>query len=359
MTPLANVSADYALDALAGFAAANADRVLPVRGGVVRATASPPAQVAIVTGGGSGHFPAFAGWVGTGFAHGAACGNVFASPSTAQILSVARAADNGGGVLFAPINYAGDILNFGAAAERLRGDDVDVRLVPITDDIASGGAGEHETRRGIAGSFVVLKVAGAAAERGDTLAEVARIASDANAATRTLGVAFSGCTLPGAQSPLFDVPRGRVAIGLGIHGEPGLSEVPLGTADDVADLVVDRLFAERSPIPGGAVAVVVNGLGSTKYDELFIVFSRVRVRLESEGMRLVAPAVGEYVTSLDMAGLSVSLTYLDDELESLWRAPADAAAFTRGVTQARPARGLAASTAPAAVDVGSASEASR
>lgn len=359
MTRLVNDPQLFAGEALAGYAAAEPDRVLAVRGGVVRAAASPPGSVAIVMGGGSGHFPAFAGWVGPGLGHGAACGNVFASPSEGQILSVARAAHAGGGILFAPINYAGDILHFGAAAETLRAEGLDVRLAAITDDIASGPPDDRASRRGIAGSFIVLKIAGAAAERGATLDEVERILIAANDATRTFGAAFSGCTLPGASEPLFRVAPGRVALGLGIHGEPGTSEAPLDSADQVADLLVDGLFAERTPHVGDRVAVVVNGLGATKYDELFVVFARVRLRLEEAGATVVAPVVGEQVTSLDMAGVSVSICLLDDELESLWTAPADVFSFSRGTVAPAGGRRAEVGAAPPPSDVAAGSSDSR
>ena len=329
MTRLVNDPLDFAAEALAEFAVLNADRVTAVRGGVVRARRSPAGQVAIVMGGGSGHFPAFAGWVGRGFGHGAACGAVFASPAEKEVLSVARAAEAGGGVLFLPINYAGDILNFGAAADALRSDGTDARLVPVTDDIASGAPDARAQRRGIAGSLLVIKMAGAAAERGLNLDEAERVAVAANKATRSFGVAFSGCTLPGSDGPLFTVPPGRMAAGLGIHGEPGVSELPLGTAAEVADVLVDGLFDERPPEPGRRVAVLVNGLGATKYDELHLVSARVRARLTAAGLTAVAPLAGEYVTSLDMAGVSVSLAYLDDELEALWLSPVDSPALTR------------------------------
>ena len=342
MTKLFNDAHDFAAEALAEFAALNADRVALVPGGVVRARRAPDGQVAIVLGGGSGHFPAFAGWVGEGFGHGAACGRVFASPSEKEVLSVARAAAAGGGVLFLPINYAGDILHFGAARDQLRLDGVDARMVAVTDDIASGPADARELRRGIAGSLLVIKMAGAAAAGGMSLDEVERTAVAANDATRSFGVAFSGCTLPGSDGPLFAVPAGQMAVGLGIHGEPGIAQAPLGTASEVADVLVDGLFAERPPERGRAVALLVNGLGATKYDELHILCARVRSRLAAEGMRVVAPLAGEYVTSLDMAGVSVSLAYLDDELEPLWLSPVDSPALTRSRALARPAEAAAA-----------------
>ncbi|GAB3200993.1 L-erythrulose 1-kinase [Nocardioides hungaricus] len=338
MTKLVNDPDRFARDALAGFATANAEHVVLLDGGVVRASASPADQVALVLGGGSGHFPAFAGWVGPGMAHGAACGNVFASPSQTQVLEVARAADNGAGVLFLPINYAGDILHFSAAADDLRAAGHLAEMVAITDDIASGPPGRRTDRRGIAGSFLVVKVVGAAAERGRSLAELTEVAERINGLTATFGVALSGCTLPGAATPLFEVPEGRIAVGLGIHGEPGIAERDLGSADDVADLLLDGLLAEVAPPAGAAVAVLVNGLGSTTPDELHVVFARVHDRLTAGGFRIVAPVVGELVSSLDMAGVSLSMAVLDDELEELWTDPAEAPCFRRGLATPRPRR---------------------
>ncbi len=328
MTTLVNDPQAFASDSLAGFLAAHPERIAGVPGGLLRRDL-PQGRVAIVTGGGSGHFPAFAGWVGAGLLDAAVCGNVFSSPSEREVLSVTRAADRGAGVLFLPINYTGDILHFGAARDDLVAEGVDARLVVVTDDIASADAEHAELRRGVAGALIVMKAVGAAAERGLGLDALEEIARAANAATRSFGVAFRGCTLPGADRPLFELAQGRMGVGLGIHGEPGIDEVAVGAADEVADLLVDGLFAERAPIAGQAVAVVVNGLGGTKYDELNLVFSRVRSRIESAGMRLVAPVVGEYMTSLDMAGLSVSLGYLTPELEELWRDAVDAPAWSR------------------------------
>lgn len=337
MTRLTNDPKQFAADAVAGFVAAHPDHVVSVHGGVVRATASPAGEVAVVLGGGSGHYPAFAGWVGTGMAHGAVCGNIFSSPSASQAYSVIRAADNGGGVILGFGNYAGDVLHFGQAAERLRAEGIDVRIVTVTDDVASGPADEPALRRGIAGDLLVFKVAGAAAAEGLDLDEVERLTRHANDRTRTLGVAFDGCTLPGADAPLFTVPDATVAVGLGIHGEPGISEAPLGTAAEVADQLVDGVLAEE-PERGaagytGRVAVLLNGLGATKYEELFVVYGRVAERLTEAGLTPVGVEVGEHVTSLDMAGLSLTLMFLDEELERLWTAPVDAPALRRGVVE--------------------------
>ncbi|WP_030228047.1 dihydroxyacetone kinase family protein [Actinoalloteichus caeruleus] len=330
MTRLFNDPASFAEDALAGFCDLHSDRVRPVEGGVVRASDTPEGKVAVVVGGGSGHYPAFCGVVGPGFADGAVVGNVFTSPSAQQAYDVARAANRGGGVLFSYGNYAGDVLNFGAAQERLRAEGVDTRTVVVTDDIASAQPGEETRRRGIAGDFVVFKVAGAAAEAGYSLDEVERVAAAANAATRTLGVAFDGCTLPGQDGQLFTVPAGKMGLGLGIHGEPGVSEVDLPTASELADTFVDGVLAETPSGAGNRVGVILNGLGRTKYEELFVVWTRVAARLRAAGLELVDPEVGELVTSLDMAGASLTLVWLDEELERLWRAPADSPAYRKG-----------------------------
>ncbi|WP_066583109.1 dihydroxyacetone kinase family protein [Cellulomonas timonensis] len=352
MTRLVNDPRRFAADALHGFVAAHADRVMATPGGVVRASAGDQGQVAIVLGGGSGHYPAFAGWVGEGMAHGAVCGNVFASPSASQVYSVVRAADNGGGVLLGFGNYAGDVLHFGQAAERLRAEGIDVRVLPVTDDVASAPADMTGLRRGIAGDLLVFKVAGAAAADGLDLDAVEQAARRANERTRSMGAAFSGCTLPGATAPLFTVPSDVTALGLGIHGEPGIRDVPLGTADATADLLVDAVLAEEPPRAEGGyhgrVALLLNGLGATKHEELFVVFGRVVERLAQAGLTVVAPEVGEHVTSLDMAGLSLSLMFLDDELERWWTAPADTPALRRVAAQEPRRRELVEQAADAA-----------
>ncbi|GHS84777.1 erythrulose kinase [Actinomycetota bacterium] len=356
MTRLVNDPGTFAGEAVDGLAAAYGDHVLRVHGGVVRAATSPPGEVALVLGGGSGHYPAFAGWVGPGMAHGATCGNVFASPAASQVYSVVRAADNGGGVLLGFGNYAGDVLHFGQAAERLRAEGVDVRVVTVTDDVASAPPDRAHERRGIAGDVVVLKIAGAACAAGWDLDAVEAVTRRANDRTRSLGFAFEGCTLPGADAPLFHVEPGTMALGLGIHGEPGIDDAPLGSADEVADRLVDGLLAEQ-PERGegydGRVAVVLNGLGGTKYEELFVVFGRVARRLRAAGLTPVAPLVGELVTSLDMAGLSLTLTFLDPELERLWLAPVDTPALHRAPPPG-PRRTVTAEPAAAPVARGSA-----
>lgn len=355
MTRLWNDPADFADEMVDGFVAANARSVRRLTGGVARASATPAGQVAVVIGGGSGHYPAFGGLVGVGLAHGAAMGNLFASPSAQQVHAVARAVENGGGVLLSYGNYAGDVLNFDAAQERLRGEGIPCETVAVTDDIFSAPADRWQERRGIAGDLAVFRIAAAAAERGGDLAEVSRLARRANARTRSFGVAFSGCSLPGAAAPLFTVPEGRMAVGLGIHGEPGIDEVDIPTADGLAELLVERLLAERPADAEGRVVPILNGLGSSKYEELFVVFRRVAQLLAAEGLDVVDPHVGEYCTSFDMAGLSLTLLWLDDELAELWEHPVDAPAYRRGAVRApEPATSVRESTPEPLVDAAAA-----
>jgi len=330
MTHLVNDPADFADQALDGLVAAHSRYLRKVHGGVGRATQTEPGQVAVVIGGGTGHYPAFAGWVGPGLAHGAACGNIFASPSASQVYSVLKAANRGGGILLSFGNYTGDVLHFGQAAERVRAEGVDVRILPVTDDVASAPRAERNRRRGIAGDLAVFKVAGAAAEEGLSLDDVERVAQQANDRTRTMGVAFSGCTLPGADHRLFTVPDGKMSVGLGIHGEPGIADVDLPTADEVAQMLVDKVLVERPKDDGRRIAVLLNGLGTVKYEELFVAYRRVAKLLEQRGYTIVDPEVGEQCTSLDMAGLSLTVMWLDEDLERLWIAPCDTPAFRKG-----------------------------
>jgi dihydroxyacetone kinase len=329
MTTIFDEPEDFAVTALAGFADIYSRHVRLVKGGVVRATKVPRGKVSVVVGGGSGHYPAFAGYVGPGMADAAVAGDVFASPSTAAVARVCRQADQGGGILLGFGNYAGDVLNFGVAAERLRAEGIDVRIVPVTDDVASASVETPAKRRGIAGDLVVFKVAGAAAEAGLSLDEVERVTRLANDRTVSFGVAFGGCTLPGATEPLFTVPKGQTALGLGIHGEPGIKEEKTVSARELAQLLTSKLLAER-PAGTTRVAALLNGLGSTKYEELFVLWTTVSSLLKEAGLEIVAPEAGEYVTSLDMQGCSLTLMWLDAELEAYWTAACDTPVLRRG-----------------------------
>ncbi|HEY0238061.1 MAG TPA: dihydroxyacetone kinase family protein [Friedmanniella sp.] len=332
MTHVYDDPANFKDDVLVGFAAAYPDHVqrVPDASGFVRAGGPLEGKVSLVIGGGSGHYPSYSGTVGTGFADGAVLGDLFASPSAEQIYRVCRAADGGAGVVMGFGNYAGDRLNFKVAADRLRAEGIDVRIVWVTDDIASASLDEQGKRRGIAGTFTVYKIAGAAAEAGLDLDAVERVMAKANAATYSFGVAFAGCTMPGADEPLFTVAPGQMDFGLGIHGEPGITSDAWMPAPALAAKLVETVLAERPSSADGRAAVLVNGLGATKYEELFALFGSVAPLLEQAGVTLVRPEVGELVTSLDMAGCSLSVTWLDDELETCWTAPADTPAFRRG-----------------------------
>jgi D-erythrulose 4-kinase len=330
MTRLFNDPATFSEDMLAGFLDANSRYVTGVPGGVVRASETPSGKVAVVVGGGAGHYPAFCGVVGTGFADGAVVGNIFTSPSATEAASVARAAHGDAGVLLLTGNYAGDVMNFGLAVKQLRAEGIDARFLVVTDDIASAPPEESAKRRGIAGDFAVFRCASAAAEDGADLDTVERIAAKTNESTRTLGVAFDGCTLPGADRQLFTVAAGSMDLGLGIHGEPGVSSHAMPSAAELAHLLVSGVLDERPDGASNRIAVILNGLGRTKYEELFVVWKTASQLLTEAGYVVVDPEVGELVTSLDMAGCSLTVTWLDDELERLWTSPADTPAYRKG-----------------------------
>jgi D-erythrulose 4-kinase len=332
MTHIYDDPAEFKSDVIKGFAAAYPQYVQRVAGasGFVRAGGPLEGKVSLVIGGGSGHYPSYNGVVGAGFADGAVLGDLFASPSAEQVYRIAKAADGGAGVVLGFGNYAGDRLNFGVAAERLINEGIDTRIVYVTDDVASASPEEQHKRRGIAGTFTVYKIAAAAAESGASLDEVERVMLAANAATYSFGVAFHGCTMPGSDEPLFTVDEGHMDFGLGIHGEPGITSASWMPAKDLAAKLVETVLAERPEGVSGRAAVVLNGLGATKYEELFVLYGHVTELLEAEGVVPVSPEVGELVTSLDMAGCSLSVTWLDDELEGYWVAPAETAAFRRG-----------------------------
>lgn len=317
-------------DMLRGYVAAYPEYVVEVPGGVARSTRTPAGKVAVINGGGSGHYPAFCGIVGDGLMDATVVGNVFTSPSTEDVLGVARAVEGGNGLLIMGGNYAGDRMNFDMARDRLAGEGVDCRTFYITDDVASAPPAERDRRRGNAGTLMVFKAAGAAAAAGASLDDLVRVAARANERTRTMSMGFRGCTLPGEPAPLFQVPPGKMEVGQGIHGEPGVGEDDLRPAAEVARILVDRVLAEAPTDGTKRLAVMLDGLGSTKYEELFVVWDTVRPLLEQRGYTLVEPLVGEYVTSLDMEGIALAVEFLDDELERYWRAPCDTASFRRG-----------------------------
>lgn len=315
---------------LAGIVAAHGDvvRRLPDAPRAVVAREGPrKGKVGLVIGGGSGHEPTFLGFVGKGLADAAAIGNVFASPPPDPILACTKAVDGGAGVLYMYGNYAGDVMNFDMAAEMAAMDDVEVRTVLTTDDIASAPVGEREKRRGVAGNFFVFKAAGAACDMMLSLDECERIARKANDRTYTVGVALSPCSLPQTRRWNFEMGEDEMEIGMGIHGEPGVSREPLMTADEITDRIVESILEEMAPQQGDRVAVLVNSLGATPLMELYIMNRRVHQRLEEAGLAAHRTWVGNYCTSLEMAGASITLMKLDDELTQLLKHPCNCAMF--------------------------------
>jgi dihydroxyacetone kinase phosphoprotein-dependent L subunit len=287
-------------------------------------------KVGIVIGGGSGHEPAFALYVGRGLADAAAVGNIFASPSPAQIMDAARAADGGAGVVMLYGNYSGDVMNFTMAAEMLEAAGIAARQIQVTDDVASAPRERVAERRGIAGDFFVFKIAGAAADRGAALDEVVASARRANAATRSMGVALEPCSLPQVGRANFQIGEGEMEIGMGLHGEPGVRREPMGTADAVTDALVGPLLDELNLQRGDSVAVLINGLGATSLLELFILNRRLVESLAEREVVIHASWVGEYATSLEMAGASITLMKLDDDLAVLLDHPCRTPALSVG-----------------------------
>ncbi|OCJ07094.1 dihydroxyacetone kinase [Rhizobium sp. AC27/96] len=289
-----------------------------------------PGKVGVVIGGGSGHEPSFLGFVGKGLADAAAIGNVFASPPPDPIIECAKAVDGGVGVLFLYGNYAGDVMNFDMAAEMLAMDDIEVRTVVTTDDIASASPEQKERRRGVAGNVFVFKAAGAACDMMYGFDEVERVARWANERTFTMGVALSPCSLPQTLKPNFELGADEMEIGMGIHGEPGIARGPLKPADEVVDELLGKILHEMKPARGDRVAVLVNSLGSTPLMELYIMMRKVKLMLDDAGLVIHLSLVGNYCTSLEMAGASITLMHLDDELQRLIDHPCDCAMFRSG-----------------------------
>ena len=287
-------------------------------------------KVGLVIGGGSGHEPTFLGFVGKGLADAAAIGNVFASPPPDPIIECAKAVDGGAGVLFMYGNYAGDVMNFDMAAEMLAMDDIEVRTVLTTDDIASAPVDQKERRRGVAGNVFIFKAAGAACDLMYSFDDVERLARWANERTYTMGVALSPCSLPQTRKPNFEIGPDEMEIGMGIHGEPGVARGPMRSADEVTSELVGKILDEMKPARGDRVAVLVNSLGSTPLMELYIMMRKLKSMLDDAGLVIHLSLVGNYCTSLEMAGASITLMHLDDELQRLIDYPCDCAMFRSG-----------------------------
>jgi dihydroxyacetone kinase len=318
MQKILNGAVEFVAEMLDGILLAHPQALDSVGGdnhALVRKDAPVAGKVAITTGGGSGHLPLFLGYVGKGMLDGVAVGDVFQSPSADQMLEVTKRVHGGAGVLYLYGNYGGDVLNFDLAADMAEAEGIRVETILGADDVASAPAGEEARRRGIAGIFFLYKVAGAAADAGYDLDAVVSVTQKAAEHTRTMGVALSPVTLPANGKPTFELPVGEMEIGMGIHGEPGISRTALESADSITEALVHNLEQDLSLKAGDEVAVLMNGLGSTPQEELYIMFRKVSQILASRKVSVYRTYVGEFATSLEMAGASISMIRLDDELK--------------------------------------------
>lgn len=315
-------------DSLAGFCAAHGDIVALGEGGkFVRRAALTPGKVALISGGGSGHEPLHAGFVGRGMLDAACPGQVFTAPTPDQIVAAAQAVDTGAGVLFIVKNYDGDVMNFDMAREL---SELEVATVITDDDVAVERSTYSTGRRGVAGTLVVEKILGAAAEEGWNLARLKTLGDRVNGATRSLGVALTSCTVPAAGRPTFELGEDEIEIGVGIHGEPGRRRIKLKQADAIAADMIDAIIGDLGARAKGEALLFVNGFGGTPSMELYLMYRAARILLEKAGVVVVRSLVGNYVTSLEMAGCSLTLAMLDSDLLKLWDAPVHTAALRAG-----------------------------
>jgi phosphoenolpyruvate---glycerone phosphotransferase subunit DhaK len=329
MKKLINAVDDVLRESLEGFALAHADMVIVAHAPtfVARAGAPTVGKVALISGGGSGHEPLHAGFVGYGMLHAACPGEVFTSPTPDQMVAAAEATSGGAGVLFIVKNYSGDVMNFEMAAEMVAGESA---TVLTNDDVAVEDSTWTSGRRGVAGTVVVEKIVGAAAEAGADLAACQALGERVNRATGSMGVALTSCTVPAAGGPTFALGEGEMEMGVGIHGEPGRRRVPLASADAIADEMIGAICGSLEPRPGDPLLLLVNGFGGTPLMELYLMYRSARSLCEARGLTVARSLVGNWTTSLDMAGCSLTLTRLDDELIGWWDAPVHTPALRWG-----------------------------
>jgi dihydroxyacetone kinase-like protein len=332
MKKFLNDPANLVTESLAGLAAAHSDLLRHDAEAriVVRADAPVRGKVALVSGGGSGHEPLHGGFVGRGMLDAACPGEVFTSPVPDQMLAATKAVDGGAGVVHIVKNYTGDVMNFKLAAEDAADEGIAVESVLVDDDVAVQDSLYTAGRRGVGATVLVEKIAGAAAERGDGVEAVATIARHVNARARSFGVALSSCTPPAAGKPIFDLPDGEIELGIGIHGEPGRRRERLRTAREIVEISLEAILTDLKPGVGARVLPFVNGMGGTPQIELYLLYGEVHRQLRAAGLDPVRNLVGSYITSLEMAGASVTLLELDDELISLWDAPVHTPALRWG-----------------------------
>ncbi len=326
MKKIINDPFDFVDEAIQGILKAHPNEYRMVDGNarvIVRKSAPVKDKVAIATGGGSGHLPVFLGYVGEGLADGVSVGNVFSSPSTNQMLKVTKAISSGKGVLYLYGRYQGDMFNFDEAARKAEAFGIPVRSVRVADDVASAPAEEHRNRRGVAGLFFAYKIAGAKAAEGASLDEVADTAQDACDVIRSLGVALGPCTVPAVGKPNFEIADDEMEIGMGIHGEQGIERVKMKTADEIASILTNKIVNDLPFNRGDDVAVLVNSLGGTPLEELYIVYNKAFDLLQEHGLNVYRAYVGRYACSMEMPGMSLTLMKLNEERKRLLDAPCD------------------------------------
>lgn len=330
MKKLINSPDTVLADALRGVAAAHPDLSVDLENRLVVSTAPREGRVALISGGGTGHEPLHSGFVGAGMLDAACAGEIFTSPTPDQMLAAAQAVDSGAGVLFIVKNYTGDVLNFEMAAELAADERIQTASVVVADDVAVQDSTWTAGRRGVGTTVIVEKIAGAAAAEGKSLAEVTAIAEKVSSAGRSMGVALTSCTVPAVGHPSFDLPDDEMEVGVGIHGEPGRKRVPLENAHDIArDLVT--AITDDADFTGAPVIVLLSGLGGTPLIELYVIYADIAEALAEHGIEVARVLVGDYITSLDMAGCSLTLVKADDELLRLWDAPVNTTALRWGV----------------------------
>ena len=297
---------------------------------LVRADAPVKGKVALISGGGSGHEPLHGGFVGVGMLDAACPGEVFTSPVPDQMLAATKAVNGGAGVIHIVKNYTGDVLNFKMAADEAADEGIKVEAVVIDDDVAVQDSLYTAGRRGVGATVLAEKIGGAAAERGDSLEAVLGFIRQVNARGRSFGIALSSCIPPASGNPIFDLPEGEMEVGIGIHGEPGRRRAPLGSAAEIADIMVEAVTSDLAATAGSNVLAFVNGMGGTPLLELYLLYGEIEKRLRAAGLTPVRNLVGSYITSLEMAGASLTVLELDDQLTALWDAPVHTAALRWG-----------------------------
>ncbi|MDP2944738.1 MAG: dihydroxyacetone kinase subunit DhaK [Atribacterota bacterium] len=332
MKKIINNPKNFVNEMIEGILAAHPDQLKCVNNNLrclVRSDSRKPGKVGLSTGGGSGHLPLFLGYVGKGMLDGCAVGNVFASPSAKQMLEVTKAIDRGSGVLYIYGNYGGDVMNFDMAAEMADMEDIRVEQVVAGEDVASSPKGEEDNRRGVAGIFFVYKIAGACAEEMASLDEVKRVVKKVCANVRSMGVGLSPCIIPEMGKPTFEMDEGQMEIGIGIHGEPGIGKGELKSADEIVEKIMESILEDLPYQSGDEVSVLINGLGATPKEELYVVYRKVAQILKDRKITVYHPYIGEFATSMEMAGMSISLLKLDNELKKLLKKSANTPFFVQ------------------------------